>query len=114
MSLLTAIGSKYETVFVTAAGNDNDIVRDFPARYAMDMPNLLVVGGSTKDGTKLPGSNYGVEIHVYAPGHGMDYPPGWPYDRGPEGVVRTSFGKLKNQSLCCTRWDSQLTSLTAP
>jgi hypothetical protein len=50
VSLLKAIGSKYETVFVTAAGNDNDIVRDFPALYAMDT-NLLVVGGSTKDGT---------------------------------------------------------------
>ncbi|KAK6837852.1 hypothetical protein PG987_006133 [Apiospora arundinis] len=57
----------------------------------MDMPNLLVVGGSTKDGTKLPGGNYGGEVHVYAPGHGMDYPPGWPYDRGLEGVVGTSF-----------------------
>ncbi|KAK8002373.1 hypothetical protein PG989_002092 [Apiospora arundinis] len=39
----------------------------------------------------LPGSNYGGEVHVYAPGHGMDYPPGWPYDRGPESVVGTSF-----------------------
>ncbi|KAK8078992.1 hypothetical protein PG994_002799 [Apiospora phragmitis] len=98
-SLMKAIGDKYGTVFVAAAGNDNEEVADFPALFGVSagkLPNLLVVGGSTKDGTKTPGSNYGDLVNVYAPGMDLDYPPDWPHEKRPEGVYGTSFGKLQD------------------
>ena len=61
------------------------------------MPNLLVVGGSTKDGTKTSMSNHGDLVHVYAPGVWLDWPPGWPEERRQENLVGTSFGKLEDQ-----------------
>ena len=69
-------------------------MQDFPAVFGASLPNLLVVGGSTKDGIKTPGSDYGDLVTVYAPGNDLDYPPNWPHDKKPEGVVGTSFGKL--------------------
>ncbi|KAK7994851.1 hypothetical protein PG990_013624 [Apiospora arundinis] len=93
-ALMKAIGDKYGTIFVAAAGNDGEQVRDFPALFASNsetMPNLLVVGGSTKDGTKTPGSSWGDLVTVFAPGNELDYPPNWPHEKKPEGVVGTSF-----------------------
>ncbi|KAK8098681.1 uncharacterized protein PG998_011922 [Apiospora kogelbergensis] len=89
--LIKAIETRYGTVFVIAAGNDNLEVSDIPAVYATSMPNLLVVGGSTKDGTKTSMSNHGDLVHVYAPGVWLDWPPGWPEERRQENLVGTSF-----------------------
>lgn len=91
---MKALEKKYGTVFVAAAGNINDEVRDVPALFVTTIPNMLVVGGSTKDGIKTPGSNWGDLVSVYAPGNDLEYPPGWPHEKKPEGVVGTSFGKL--------------------
>ncbi|KAK8028608.1 carbohydrate-binding module family 24 protein [Apiospora marii] len=89
--LMKKIEDKYGTMFVVAAGNDNIGVQDIPAVFAATMPNLLVIGGSTKDGTKSRMSNHGDLVHVHAPGAWLDYPPGWPEDRRVENVVGTSY-----------------------
>ncbi len=86
----------YGTVFVVAAGNEDKPVADMPAILAgqsNDVPNMIVVGGSTKNGKKTPGSDYGDLVTVYAPGNDLPYPENWPFDKQPgDKAFGTSFG----------------------
>lgn len=89
---------RYGTMFVVAAGNDGKVVQDMPAIFAgqaNDVPNMIVVGGSTKDGKKTPKSDHGDLVTVFAPGNELPYPANWPFDKQAGGVaVGTSFGTL--------------------
>lgn len=56
-------------LFVVAAGNDGNNIKDKPAYPASyDLPNLITVGAINNQGELAMFSNYGSQVHVAAPG----------------------------------------------
>ncbi|KDD72326.1 subtilase, partial [Helicosporidium sp. ATCC 50920] len=59
-------------LFVVAAGNQGQRLNDdeptYPARYAREFDNVIVVGSSTRQDATQDTSNRGVDVHIMAPG----------------------------------------------
>lgn len=70
---LRGIFLKYpDIVFVIAAGNDNDdVVKRKVVPANIDLPNVIVVGGKKNAQERCSFSNYGKNVHVYAPCSGI-------------------------------------------
>lgn len=55
-------------LFVAAAGNEKVNTADYPEYpSAFDLPNIITVAGSTRDGFKYSNTNYGPFVHACAP-----------------------------------------------
>lgn len=66
-------------LFVTSAGNngrDIDVTPHYPASY--DAPCIIAVGNSTATDTLASSSNYGMSVHLLAPGTAISSLPGPP------------------------------------
>lgn len=79
----------YGTVFVAASGNANtdtlapnedpglfEEQDTMPYEAFPYMSGMMVVGASTREGTRRPASNVGTYVEVYAPGDDLPYPVG--------------------------------------
>jgi subtilisin family serine protease len=93
---LLAIQSHPGTLFVVAAGNENDDndagATEYPCAY--DEPNVLCVGATDPDDTRAAFSNFGATtVDLFAPGEGIvsTYPLGQPTNfGGPDGYEALS------------------------
>ncbi len=77
-------------LFVTAAGNsgnDITILPEYPAAFVLD--NMITVGASTFDAKTAGFSNYGLLVHLVAPGANIasTYPPEFDTDGSLDGVA---------------------------
>lgn len=62
-----AYAQLHNVLIVAAAGNNNSDSPLYPAAYSITYNNVISVGGTTTDDTKLPESNYGYWVDVAAP-----------------------------------------------
>ena len=61
-----------DTTFVLAAGNDAIDAKDsLPAKLSLELPNVITVGGTDKDGNRRQTSNFGPSITLGAPAQGV-------------------------------------------
>ena len=93
VKVMETMRDRFGVVFVTAAGNDGVEVDSWPSKAGAHLPDMLVVGATSKNGVRAQFSNYGPLVNVWAPGDGLaPIPQGLDLANSKEG---TSFGK------CC-------------